>query len=194
MQKILLSPHNDDEALFASFTCIREKPLVIIVTDSWKQFNRGDNITAEQRRKESSAAMRMLGCEVQFLGIPDTKLTLRELRGRLSEFRADIVYAPAIQHGNKDHDTVGRAALACFNNVIQYSTYEKNNLYTTGEIEVTPTPEELTLKGLALDCYQSQISYYRTAPHFSAVRGKSEWITQHIPWRILQKTWNRLAR
>jgi len=32
--KLLLSPHNDDECLFAAYTLMREKPLVIVVTDS----------------------------------------------------------------------------------------------------------------------------------------------------------------
>ena len=84
MKKILFAPHNDDEALFTSFICMREKPLVVIVTDSWKQFNRGEkDITAEVRRNESVEAMKILGCQVVFLGIPDNKLTRKALLEKL---------------------------------------------------------------------------------------------------------------
>ena len=34
--KILLAPHNDDEALFAAYTIMREHPLVIVVTDGYR--------------------------------------------------------------------------------------------------------------------------------------------------------------
>jgi hypothetical protein len=43
--KVFLSPHHDDETLFGAFTLLRERPLVVIVTDSYVQFNRGDGIT-----------------------------------------------------------------------------------------------------------------------------------------------------
>lgn len=195
-KKILLSPHNDDEALFASFICLREKPLVVIATDSWKQFNRGEkNITAEVRRNESAEAMKILGCPVVFLGIPDNRLTRHALREKLEQFKdADVVYAPAIQGGNAQHDLIGSVALGYFKNVFQYSTYSKKNDYTRGEIEIRPTKEELELKNKALDCYKSQIAYERTAHHFTAVRGKSEWVTKNVKFKIFHKLWNYLKR
>lgn len=177
-KKILLSPHNDDEALFASFICMREKPLVVIVTDSCKQFNRGGNtITAERRRQESVTAMRALGCSVVFLEMPDSSwLSWKKLHEKLKQFHPEVVYAPAIQGGHIQHDVVGIAALAHFPHVVQYATYALGKSFTTGDIEIVPTPEELTLKDRALDCYQSQITYERTAHFFEAVRGKSEWV------------------
>lgn len=192
---ILIAPHNDDEALFASFTCLREKPLVIIVTDSWKQFNRGEkNITAEARRQESIDGMTVLGCAVHFLAIPDNKLTRTELRKKLREFHPTTVYAPAIQGGNAQHDLVGATALECFPNVIQYTTYSKASDYTTGEAEIIPTPEELELKNQALECYRTQMSYERTAHHFHAVKGKSEWLIKNIKNRFFITLWNRLKK
>lgn len=192
---ILLAPHNDDEALFASFICMREKPLVIVATDSWRQFKRGEKeITAERRRNESTAAMKLLGCAVHFLGIPDNQFDRKELLKKLGGFHPELVYAPAVQGGNKQHDIVGAIALELFDNVIQYSTYSKKALYTTGEIEIIPTPEELALKERALACYKSQIEYVRTAPHFTAVRGKSEWITKHIRHRYLQILWSHWTK
>jgi len=190
-KKILLSPHNDDEALFASFICMREKPLVVIVTDSWKQFGRGEkekHITAEVRRNESIAAMRLLGCSVVFLGIPDTSwLSRKILHEKLKQFNPDVVYAPAIQGGHIQHDLVGIAALANFKHVVQYATYAREKSFTPGEIEIIPTPEEQALKDRALDCYQSQITYERTAHFFIAVRGKNEWIMKPVrcKWIII---------
>lgn len=202
-RKILLAPHNDDEALFASFICMREKPTVVIVTDSWRQFKRGEkDITAEVRREESRKAMQLLGCSIIFLGISDNKLTWENICKTLAQFEPDIVYAPAIQGGNVQHDLVGCAALKCFKNVIQYTTYSKDALYTEGEVEIVPSDEERALKEQALLCYKSQITYYKTSSHFEAVQGKNEWIitnirlrwfyilyyeTRHLFWRLKRK-------
>ena len=59
--KLFLSPHPDDETLFGAFTLMREKPLVVIITDSYIQQNRGENITPQQRFQESVNAMKILG-------------------------------------------------------------------------------------------------------------------------------------
>lgn len=172
--KILLAPHNDDEHLFASYTIQRDKPLVVIVTDGYIQGNRGDGITAEQRREESRNAAKLLGYEVVFLGIKDTELTPEKLEFALSHLKADVVFAPAIQGGNGQHDMIGQVANKVFPNVVHYTTYTRTELWTTGETEIIPTQEEIDLKNKALDCYQSQINLGSTAPHFFAVRGRSE--------------------
>ena len=90
--KILISPHNDDETLFCSWTILREKPLVVIVTDSARQASKG--ITAEQRRAETKAAMDILGVEVRFLGIPDNKLELAPLWAAVLP-EAEHIWIPA---------------------------------------------------------------------------------------------------
>lgn len=172
--KILLSPHNDDEALFASYTLLREKPLVVIVTDGYIQYERGDQITAEQRRNETREAMKILGCPVIFLGIKDTELTGDILENALRYFKADTVYAPAVQGGNGQHDIVGQVAKLVFPKVIQYTTYTRTELWTKGATEIVPTQAEIDLKNKALDCYTSQINLGATAPHFKAVRNRSE--------------------
>lgn len=173
IKKILFSPHNDDEALFASYTLLREKPLVVICTDSYIQYERGDQITAEQRRNETREAMKILGCDVIFLGIKDTELTPENLEKALSHFTADVVYAPAIQGGNAQHDLVGTVANKLFSPIF-YTTYTKSVLWTTGSRELVGSPEEMELKNKALDCYTSQINLGSTAPHFEAVRNRSE--------------------
>lgn len=175
---IFLAPHNDDEALFGAYTLMRTKPLVIVCTDSYIQPQRGDlGCTAEIRRQETINAMKLLGCPVVFLGIKDTELTEENLKERLQFLHPDTVYAPAFQGGNAQHDIVNKVARELFGrNVEQYTTYTKTELWTKGSWEVEPTEKEKQLKNQALDCYKSQINLAATAPHFLAVRNKSEWL------------------
>jgi len=174
--KILLSPHNDDETLFAAFTLIRHKPRVIVVTDSYIQGNRGENITAEQRREETRQAMAILGCEVEFWGLRDDRLSATEIVHKCKALgTGHEVFAPAVQGGNRQHDLVGRLAQQIFPRLIQYTTYTLSEAWTRGSREIVPTEEERALKEKALACYQSQINLPATRHHFEAVMGKSEW-------------------
>ena len=171
-----IAPHNDDETLFGAFTLMRKHPLVAVVTDSWLQFNRGENITCEQRWMETAMAMNILGCPFVRIGIRDDIINewmVTEKLGRFSGF--DTVYVPAVQGGNPHHDLIGIVARRHFPNVKQYTTYSSTDLYTTGLEEVVPTPEELKLKNRALEYYTSQIKLPATAPHFEAIKGRSEW-------------------
>lgn len=177
--KLFLAPHNDDEMLFGAYTIMREEPVVVVLTDSYIQPQRGDiGCSAPERRAESIAAAKLLNYPLFFGGIPDTMLTedgLRIVLKNLSGF--DIVYAPAIQGGNAQHDMVGRIAQEVFGDkVVQYTTYTKTELWTVGTIEIKPTLKEIALKNAALNLYQSQLNLASTAPHFAAVREKSEWI------------------
>jgi len=164
--------------LFGAFTLIRHKPLVIIVTDSYIQQERGESwITAEKRRQETIEAMKIAGCPVVFLGIKDTALTEEMLRERLKAFKPEMIYAPAIQGGNVHHDIVGKVAKELFGDKCElYTTYTKTELYTTGNFEIKPTHNELELKEKMLNCYESQLNLKSTLPHFLAVKGKSEWL------------------
>src|SRR3990167_10676740 len=113
MNNLLLAPHNDDEALFASYIILRWKPKVLIITDSHiheAKFGESRGIVA--RRKESEEAMKILGVEVDFLGIPDNGLYLDNLIVNLEDYGNPDgkIFAPAKQGGHKDHDTVSEAA------------------------------------------------------------------------------------
>ncbi len=182
--KLAIFPHNDDEALFCAYTLMREKPLVMIVTDAYIQDLRGEKgCDAETRWEETKAAMDVLGCAVMRLGIQDNMLSINEekftdlLKKCVSGF--DTVYIPALQGGNYHHDIVHRACREVFGDkCVEYTTYSPTELYTTGNTEVIPTPEEIELKDKALDCYTSQIELPATRPHFDAVRGKSEWLNK----------------
>ncbi len=181
MKKLFLSIHDDDAVLFGAFTCMREKPLVLTVLDSYVQPNRGEvGCDAATRAAETARACDVLGCESRRLEIQDDEAEEVDIKNALMQWVdfADVVYAPALQGGNIHHDMVSRAALRVFgrNKVIFYPTYTKSELYTTGELEVVPTEAERELKDKATACYVSQLNLPSTKPHFDAVAGKSEWL------------------
>lgn len=177
--KLFISPHNDDETLFGAFTLLREKPLVLIVTDSWIQYTRGEECTAEDRWQETLNAMKILKCPVVRGGIRDDVIgedAVRELFEKFKNF--DEVYAPAIiTNGNPHHNLVGEIAMQVFRDKLtRYATYAKDNLYVIGDKEIKPEPEEIALKNMAFSCYPSQLKI--NGAHFDAVKGKSEWMIQ----------------
>lgn len=176
MSDLVVSPHNDDETLFTCFTLLRQKPAVLIVTDSWKQFNRGEGITAEDRWEETREAMQILNIPTLFRGgIRDDSITGEQVLRLLSGFKNfDSIYVPALQGGNPDHDLISKVADDVFGSRCKhYTTYTRTELYTTGKEEIVPTIEELDLKERAMNCYTSQLRI--NGPHFDAVRGRSEW-------------------
>lgn len=178
MHSIIISPHDDDSVLFCAFTCLREKPLMVIVTDAYIQSQRGEigcesNIRADETRE----AAKVLGCPVVRLGIRDDDITEEKVIKALGRFSGfDTVYAPALQGGNPHHDMVSRAASIFNGRVRYYTTYSRQALHTKGTTEIKPTEEEANLKYKALECYQSQLRLPATSPHFEAIIGKSEWL------------------
>ncbi len=178
--RIFLSPHNDDEALFGSIIIQRLRPqLLVIVTDSWIQFDRGDGITWQQRRLESSEAAKLLQVPICFLGIPDKELSTDALFEAIRLFSwHDEVIAPAWQGGNPHHDIVSEVAEKHFKSPMFYATYGPGQHFTpiSGNTLV-PTEEEALLKSKVLNCYQSQINLGGTRPHFDAVRGANEYLS-----------------
>ena len=181
--KLLLSPHNDDECLFAAYTLMREKPLVIIVTDSDVHLAQG--ITAYQRREESRRACELLGVPLVFLGLKDGTLDQQkdDLKRRLKPFASQPwthVYAPAIQGGHKDHDAVGDVVASMFSPVSYYATYALGECFTPTGREIVPAQEEIDLKNRALECYSSQIRLARDKSRFDTVRGRSEYLRETV--------------
>lgn len=176
---LFISPHNDDETLFGAFTLMREKPLVLMMTDSYIQPNRGEKgCSARERREETLAALKLIGCPVVFAGLRDDALDTNSILGILSSFDGfEKVYAPAVQGGNPQHDMIGEMARQVFyDKLVFYTTYSKEELWTKGDIEVVPTLEELGLKNRMLECYTSQLYLPATRPHFLAIKDKSEWL------------------
>jgi LmbE family N-acetylglucosaminyl deacetylase len=168
VNKILLSPHCDDETLFASLTILRESPLVIIVFDSHIQPRRGHSgCDAMTRRQETLAAMSILGAEVQFLGFHDDEtVDVAALTNALRQFgQPEMVYAPAVEEGGHvQHNLVGVMAREVFANVTHYMTYT-NRGKSAGE-PVPYEPHWPALKLKALSCYGSQIALKDNVEHF----------------------------
>jgi LmbE family N-acetylglucosaminyl deacetylase len=175
--KLLLSPHNDDETLFAAFTILRERPLVCVVFDSHIQVARGaTNCDWMTRRMETIEAMKILNPDSApvFLGIRDDKYGTREIADAihaLGEF--EQVYAPAIEEGgHAQHSLVGEIAAKVFTNVRHYMTYTKR-----GKSEGVPVefkPEWVVKKLRALASYESQIHHPSNTEHF--LRDHREWM------------------
>ena len=143
---ILLSPHCDDESLFCG-SILKLKPLVVIVCDGTTHLKFG--VTPEDRRNESLKAMSKLGLKVKFLGFREKELNsadlLKAFEKLKKKYNPDIVYAPALEGGNEDHDLVSTSSCV-FENVEYYKTYTLNEITGTDK-----APKEI------LDCYKSQI-------------------------------------
>jgi LmbE family N-acetylglucosaminyl deacetylase len=172
--KLLISPHNDDGPLFAAFTLIREKPLMLTVLDSYIQPARGHvGCDAETRRAEDFAACAILNAAVTFLGFRDDR---PDWRGVEAAFRTmevpEMVWAPAIEDGGHEHhNRIGELAAKVFPRVTFYATYTK-----AGKSTGTPVPYEpawIGKKLRALSCYESQIALKCCSPHF--IREQSEY-------------------
>ncbi len=181
----LISPHDDDSALFAALTCIREQPTVVVVADSHVQPARGEKgCSAATRAAETEAAHEVLGCQTHRLGMGDDHLTLEGLEHEFSYLaNAETVYVPVLEGGHPQHDLVSLAAARVFgiDNLRCYSTYSKLSQYRdvdlqpVGTTEIEWTRPEYQQKLRALMCYESQM---RVNPmHFRAVEGRSEWLS-----------------
>lgn len=181
--RLFLAPHNDDEALFGAFTIMREQPLVVIVTDSYVQFERGDGITADERWEETRRACAILGVTPMRMGLPDTRLSLAHLTSKLHQYFGVVpferVYAPALQGGHPQHDVVHEAARRVFANdrLCYYCTYSSTSrsYANTGARAIIGTDREQARKKAALQQYPSQLA--RSRHHFEAVLGQPEWLT-----------------
>lgn len=154
-----------------------------MVSDSYIQPLRGDlGCTAEIRAAETAEACKTVGCEVMRIGIRDDEITDELFRHALEQdFDPNTpVYLPALQGGNFAHDIVSRVGSEFFKQVTYYASYAKGEHFTPIGEPVIPTEEELALKNKALDCYTSQLNLSGTRPHFDAVRGKPEYLSEAL--------------
>ena len=164
---LLVSPHQDDESLFCAYTVMRNRPMVVVVFDSYIQ----DWCTKEERRQESINALQLLKISPIFLGLNDKTATETEVREALAMFKPDVCYAPSGSH--KHHEMIGRLAKELYKNVMIYTTYDGNDYLVKGQTTIYPDKDEIDLKNKMLDCYKSQL--VKNAPHFEAVRGQPEY-------------------
>ncbi len=163
--KLLLSPHPDDETLFAAYTLLEHQPLVIVCYPGAPRHG-----SPETRLAETGQAMRLLGCD--WLPPPSG-----DLEATLALYDPEHVWAPLPEPGgNSDHNTVGELAVELWPwKVTWYTTYTAEGRTTVGDRVETRDGWE-TLKLRALSCYQSQIKHSGTRPHFH--RGLDEHVVE----------------
>ncbi len=162
--KLLLSPHPDDETLFAAYTLLEHHPLVVFCYPGAPRHG-----APEQRMAEAAAAMQILGCD--FLLPPD------DLESALAVYDPSQVWAPYPEPGGHSaHNRIGELAVSLWpGKVTWYTTYTEEGRSRVGEPVAVLDGWE-TLKLRALSCYQSQITNRGTAPHFH--RGLDEYLVQ----------------
>ena len=170
MTDLLLSPHNDDEALFASYIALRERPKVIVCLLGGRK---KDYPLPTERAAESRTAMRILGCEFEQLwfACDPAQWDLVELRLR-EEPEPDRVWVPTPEPGgHSHHNKLARVAHDIWPGKLSYySTYRCEEtgwpVRTTHGHPVNVDPAWPTLKRQALDCYRTQIARAGTRMHF----------------------------
>lgn len=159
MSTLLLAAHADDETLFASYICQREKPLVIVCFDEGRHYS------------ELAPAAGILGCPWVGFGLAPQVYDADALARHLSlepYTSADRVWAPAYHFdGHEEHNLVGQVADTVFGDRVRYYlTYAPRGQRQTEGFEVVPTAEEIARKLRAMACYVSQIEYPATRPWF----------------------------
>lgn len=166
--KILIAPHDDDAELFAAFTCLRERPLVVVCTDSIIQQSRGLPVDAAQRHLESLGALAELWVKPVFLNIPDTLPVIQMQNAavdKLAKLYADLgvteVWAPAFAHGGHDHhNSIAVAAGIVSPHLIKrrYLTYANGRKQTDGEKVMPDVGDYIARKLRALTHHRSQMN------------------------------------
>jgi len=172
MKSLFIAPHNDDEALFGSYIIQVYKPLVLVLTDSYIQYERGELQSHWlARRSETLAAMKILDADVVFAGIPDKDFNADLCEKALLPYAMkvntpqppgcgyDMVFSPSPKEGgNWMHDVTGQVANKVFPGIsIHYSTYTKTREYPAGHTLIFPSEVMRQNKLRAIECYKSQM-------------------------------------
>lgn len=181
MKTLLLSPHNDDETLFAFFHCLRYRPHVVVCLRSSRmadpEYPGNMPISAEERESETEAAMNIAGCDWTQWPILDSEHDPSDqleafmwgLRDPSGADDWDLVIAPAGEDGgHPQHNLIAALAGRVFSDVsqIRYLTYTTYGQRTREGKEVEFEPHWLPLKLAALSCYRSQVMHPATRVHF----------------------------
>lgn len=182
--KLLVSPHNDDAALFCAYAAQRHRPHVLTVFDSYVQAIRYPQCNAEARRNEDRAALAILGCEVSFGGLRDDiqrpEKLFSDTRDLLARWKQDYspteVWLPLDEmDGHLQHNAVASAGFSVFGGhatIHYYATYTRTKGKSTTAREVVPTGGQVLKKLQALCQYRTQIEIDGVGcwPHFTDLR------------------------
>jgi LmbE family N-acetylglucosaminyl deacetylase len=180
-RRLYLFPHPDDE---------------LAVLGDWRRHRFDGHPSAAiwlhstpAREAESRAALALCGLSdvpARFWDGPDAGLHDRiaelteAVRNVICDFRPDVVYAPAFDHGHVDHDTTRLVAqLAWTGPIVEYPLYfaydqRVQTLYRfadpRGEQCLVLSQEERALKTAAARCYPSQ-TIWRILFWYSLIHG-----------------------
>ncbi len=155
--KLLLSPHFDDESLFAAFVCLREQPTVAFCFDGAPRHG-----SFKERSEEAAAAMAVLNCNwIALRATPET------LTDELAIFDPEHVWAPWPEPGgNSEHNYVGDLAAGLWPDKVSFYTTYTDAGRTVQGARIMDQRGWHGLKLEALSCYRSQIKLPATRPHF----------------------------
>lgn len=161
--KILLSPHDDDVALFACWTALIERPQVVVVFDSYVQADRGLNITAQQRARETENACKVMGLDPPIrLGFRDNDASVEtiniadRIKSHLGDGIEDVErwMVPAWEEkGHHQHNLVAQLG-----GQVRYLTYTTEGKSTQGKLVLPPHGYAIAMKLRAMACYLSQMT------------------------------------
>lgn len=171
MTDLFLSPHNDDEVIWGTFSLLRHRPHVIVVLRSFVQEARGYGITWRQREAETDAAMALLDVTWEQWAYddrdPDWDGVESQLRLVRDAREVGRVFAPQPEpEGHPHHNEVGWLAERVFGEriVTHYMTYTTNGKSVGVPVPFHPTWVER--KHQAMACYTSQSEHPSTQAHF----------------------------
>lgn len=196
MKKLVISPHNDDFALFCAFVCQREHPLILTLYDSYTQPERGfAACSKEARRYEDTAAADILGCQIEFAGIPDNLSPAAMYSHTTSYFMStrtrpslladiEVIWLPLREEkGHPHHNIVNQTCFDIFRaysgaRIRYYMTYTSDGKSSRPDCLYLPTSGDQIAKKLrAMSCYTSQLDMTPGLgcwPHF--MRDLSEYV------------------
>lgn len=164
---LFLAPHNDDEALFGTYTLLRHHPLVLVCFDGRR---RRHYVPSAVREAETAAALAILGCQYHQLHVQCDPPDWGQLEQVLRRFEPGHVWAPLPEpDGHSHHNGVGELAARLWpTRCTYYATYTMTGGRSQVGERVEPEPGWEDLKRQALACYASQLARPGTRPHFEA--------------------------
>ena len=165
---IYIAPHNDDDALFGAYVCLRYKPKIITVLRSFVEAGWNPPVTHETRELESAAAAKVLGCEHEQWRFSDNAPDWEEITGTLRKYKPRRVWAPLPEDGgHPHHNAIGSIAGVLWPQTAYYSTYTHAHGKTTAGWQVIPRKGWEERKREAMACYVSQATHPQCAVAFS---------------------------
>lgn len=175
--ELLLSPHADDETLFAAYVQLRARPLVLVCFNGRRARHLAGSAAREQ---ESAAATEILGCKAEFLRAVCDPADWAAVEQGLAGYEPDRVWAPLPEpDGHSGHNGLARLAARLWpGRVSYYATYTLGGGKSRTGRPVEGSEAEQTLKRQALVCYRTQIDYPPTAAHFA--EDLTEYVTDEI--------------